>query len=597
MSRKGNVTIHHKGAKNFEDNRKQNKEQKRFTSKSERVDEQMRMWIAYWRCNLHRFAEDLGVRLHLFQKLILFVMEYFPNFMYIASRGTGKSFLIALYAVLKCILYPDLKVVISSATKGQAILMIKQYVKYFYNEYPLIRNEIEDIKDSVNEPKCTFKNGSTITAVTASDTSRGFRSNVLILEEFAIMKKSIIDSVLKKFGTVPRQRAFTYKPEYANYPTEPNREIYISSARYKAEWGWDEVKKFVKGMLQKKNPEDFWYGIMSSDWTLPTHYGLTDEKKLREEIALDGGDDITWSMEMESLFFGENENSYFKFADFDKNRTIAKVEMPHPNELFHNKKKLPERRKKKNGEVCVLSIDVASSPKEDSDNTVFDFLVATEISEGYARQLKYTESVNGQKITEQSLRIKQLWYDFNIDYIVLDVLNVGRELYGLLTQETYDAERDVTYPALIAYNDEDYKKSAYDPNGIPCVFVVKATPDINNDVARSLQNNLRLGKVKIPINESEFRDNSIKHNEKYLEIPIEERLKIEMPYIQTTLMINETINLEYTLNNGKVKLQEVGKARKDRYVALGYGNWFISLLEADLLRKSSDDDDWDVFVM
>ena len=572
------------------------KQPKRFTSKSDRVDDQMRMWISYWRCNLHRFAEDLGVRLHLFQKLILFVMEYFPNFMYIASRGTGKSFLIALYAILKCILYPDLKVVISSATKGQAILMIKQYVRYFYNEYPLIRNEIDEIKDGVAEPKCTFKNGSTITAVTASDNSRGFRSNILILEEFAIMKKGIIDSVLKKFGTVPRQRAFTYKPEYANYPPEPNREIYISSARYKVEWGWGEVKKFVKGMLQKKNPEDFWYGIMSSDYNLPMQYGLTDEKKLREEIALEGGDDITWEMEMMSIWYGFNENSYFKFEDFDKNRVVAKAEYPHANELFHNKKK-PERRKKKHGEISVLSIDVATSPKEDSDNTVLDFIIASEISEGYSRQLKYTESVNGQKITEQAVRIKQLWYDFNVDYIVLDVLNVGRELYGLLTQESYDVDRDMTYPALIAYNDEDYRKTAYDPNGLPCVFVVKATADINNDVARSLQNNLKLGKMKMLINETEFRDNSIKQNEKYLELPIEERLKIEMPYIQTTLMVNETINLEYTINNNKVRLQEVGKARKDRYVALGYGNWFISMLESDLLRKEQDIDDWEVMII
>jgi hypothetical protein len=69
-----------------------------------------------------------------------------------------------------------------------------------------------------------------------------------------------------------------------------------------------------------------------------------------------------------------------------------------------------------------------------------------------------------------------------------------------------------------------------------------------------------------------------------------------MPYIQTTIMINETINLEYTINNGKVRVQEVGRARKDRYTALAYGNWFIGLLEQDLLRKTTDED-WDVFVM
>src|SRR5690606_21125384 len=129
------------------------------------------------------------------------------------------------------------------------------------------------------------------------------------------------------------------------------------------EWSWDEVKKFFKGMTQKTNVEDFWYGIMSSDWTLPTHYGLTDEKKLREEIALEGGDDITWSIEMESLFFGENENSYFKFSEFDKHRKIPKAEYPHHNDLFMGKKKRPERRKKKDGEVTILAIDVATSPK------------------------------------------------------------------------------------------------------------------------------------------------------------------------------------------------------------------------------------------
>ena len=588
-----------KKSANFVDNiseqHRLNKQQKQFTSKSERVDAQMRMWIAYWRCNLHRFAEDMGVRLHLFQKLILFVMDYFPNFMYIASRGTGKSFLIALYAVLKCILYPDIKVVISSATKGQAILMIKQYVRYFYNEYPLIRNEIEEIKDGIQEPKCIFKNGSTITAVTASDNSRGFRSNILILEEFAIMKKSIIDSVLKKFGTVPRQRAFTYKPEYANYPTEPNREIYISSARYKGEWGWDEVKKFFKGMTQKTNPDDFWYGIMSSDWTLPTHYGLTDEKKLREEIALEGGDDITWSIEMLSLWHGESENSYFKYVDFDKNRSVMKAEYPYSHDLFMGKKKRPERRKKKDGEIVVLAMDVATSPKEDNDNTVIDLIIANETSNGYRRSLKYSESINGQKITEQVLRVKQLWYDFNADYIVIDILNVGRELVGLLSQETYDHERDVTYPALNVYNDEDYRKASYDPNGLPCVFAVKASADINNEIARSLKANLNLGKVKLLITESEFRDMTIKQDDSYLNKPIEERLHLEMPYIQTTMMINETINLEYTMMNGKIRVQEAGRARKDRYTALGYGNWFIAMLESELLRKQ-EDDEWEVIV-
>ena len=256
----------------------------------------MRIWVYYWRANLHRFASEMGVRLHFFQSILLNVIDLFPNFIYIASRGTGKSFLIALYAILKAILYPNIRIVISSATKGQSILMIKQYIRYFANEYDLIANEIENINDGISSPSVTFKNGSEIKAVTAADNARGNRCNILILEEFAIMKKSIIDSVLKKFGTVPRQPAYSYKIEWKGYPTEPNREIYISSARYKSEWGWDECKKFFKAMVSKQKKEDFFYGILSSDWKLPAEYGLTDEKKLRTELEVMGGDDITWSM-------------------------------------------------------------------------------------------------------------------------------------------------------------------------------------------------------------------------------------------------------------------------------------------------------------
>ena len=75
-----------------------------------------------------------------------------------------------------------------------------------------------------------------------------------------------------------------------------------------------------------------------------------------------------------------------------------------------------------------------------------------------------------------------------------------------------------------------------------------------------------------------------------------ERQKIEMPYVQTTIMVNETINLEYDENGGKIKIKAVGKARKDRYSSLAMGNWFISQLESDLLRNSDEEEQGFVFL-
>ena len=63
----------------------------------------------------------------------------------------------------------------------------------------------------------------------------------------------------------------------------------------------------------------------------------------------------------------------------------------------------------------------------------------------------------------------------------------------------------------------------------------------------------------------------------YDSLPESIKLKFKMPFIQTTLFINETINLEATYNDQKeVTLKEVGSARKDRYSSLSYLNYFVT---------------------
>ena len=68
--------------------------------KAERIMNAVSRLTAYYRANIHRFAEEyLGLSLRLFQKICLFMMEYSTNFMFIAARGLGKSFLIAIYNI------------------------------------------------------------------------------------------------------------------------------------------------------------------------------------------------------------------------------------------------------------------------------------------------------------------------------------------------------------------------------------------------------------------------------------------------------------------------------------------------------------------
>lgn len=48
------------------------------------------IWTAFYRANPQRFVEDyLGIKLKLFQKILIFMMNISNFFCYIAARGQG----------------------------------------------------------------------------------------------------------------------------------------------------------------------------------------------------------------------------------------------------------------------------------------------------------------------------------------------------------------------------------------------------------------------------------------------------------------------------------------------------------------------------
>lgn len=94
-------------------------------NKQKAYEKSLSEWVMFWRENPHRFAQDyLGIRLKWFQELILYEFDKKTNSIFIGTRGVGKSFLIALFACCMAILYPNSKIVIVCATKGQAIELI-----------------------------------------------------------------------------------------------------------------------------------------------------------------------------------------------------------------------------------------------------------------------------------------------------------------------------------------------------------------------------------------------------------------------------------------------------------------------------------------
>lgn len=86
-------------------------------------------WCTFWRRNMHRFVRDyLKLSLYVYQELSIYLMGISNFICIIASRNDAKSFIIALYACCRCILYPGTKFRIGSATKKQAKLIVSDKI-------------------------------------------------------------------------------------------------------------------------------------------------------------------------------------------------------------------------------------------------------------------------------------------------------------------------------------------------------------------------------------------------------------------------------------------------------------------------------------
>ena len=146
------------------------------------------------------------------------------------NKLLGKSFITAIFVCCRAILYPGSKIIVASGNKDQAGLIITEKIEDLRRNYPALAKEIKKIQNNKDNVKCIFKNGSVITAIASNDGARGLRGNVLVADEFRLIKLDIINSVLKQFLTNPRKPPFLEKPEYKDYPLESNMEIkrYVS---------------------------------------------------------------------------------------------------------------------------------------------------------------------------------------------------------------------------------------------------------------------------------------------------------------------------------------------------------------------------------
>ena len=558
-------------------------------------------WVTFWRRNPGRFVQRyFGIALHLYQHIILYLMDIFPSVCIVAARSAAKSFMIAIFACKEAILRPGSLIVVASATKKQARLIVSEkIVKEILPHSELLAAEIEGIKDSQNEIEVKFKNGSSIVVLVANDNVRGYRATVFIYEEFRMIEKRIIDTVL---SPTLFQRQIRYRnkfpEEYKELGEEP-REVYISSAWYKSHWMWDYMKLVTKDMLTTGKSL-----IIAMDYSVTLMHNIkTRDFLLKERRKLDR---IAWEIEYENHMAAENSHAYFTYEMLDKNRVLKRPFYPRDNEDVRDRVRNRFAIPKQKGEVRVVSCDIAIMGGEANDNSIYTCIRALpeskeykvsdvsgdriEVKQGYRRQVVYMEQEENLETMAQAIRIKQLFADFDADYCVLDTQHAGQSLYDTLAKVLYDVDRNVEYEPWTCINDEGVANRIVIAGQREVVFSVKASLALNSQIANCMKDTLKDRMIELLVSSQEGVEELQKFVPEYATADVATQLFYERPFLETVALINEMIGLDYTIQSqtNLVKISEKSNARKDRYTSVSYGNYFISLLEKDLISDSSE---------
>lgn len=544
---------------------------------------------SYYRANPHRFVKDfLHINLRWFQKIIIYAMNTNSAFCMIGSRGLGKSFLIAIYCCVRCVLFPGTKICIASGTRGQAINILEKIRTEILSRSVELKHELVggDIKISASEARADFKNGSVIKVVTASDSARGNRANVLVLDEFRLIDKETIDTILTKFLTASRQPGYLNKPEYKHLKhSERNRQVYLSSAFFQDHWSYKKVRSFLKNMKALRP----WF-ICSFPYQLAIKEGLSNKDDIADQMADEDFSEIKWSMEMEAEFYGDSENAFFNYESIAKNRRIQYPMLP--DELcikLHNNSKV-RIPPKQNGEVRILSVDVAlmSSKKHKNDaSAIFvNQLLPTKASR-YINNIVYTENTEGTRTEELALRVRKLYEEYLCDYIVLDTRGIGLGVYDALSGDLTDLDSGEIYPALSCCNNAEMASRCTNKNAEKVIWSINGSPRFNSDCAVRLREGFRSGKIRL-LNTEYDGEKAMSTIKGFDSLRGSDQTALTMPYINTTLLINELINLQHENQGGNIRVFEKSGMRKDRYSSLSYSYWVACQLESNI-RKRVDD--------
>lgn len=395
---------------------------------------------------------------------------------------------------------------------------------------------------------------------------------------------NIINTVLRKFLTAPRTPGYLNNPKYAHL-AERNCELYMSSAWFKSHWSYQKLQAYFANMLDDTKR----YYCCGLPYQLAIKEGLLQREQVEDEMSEADFDETSFRMEMGAEWYGDTDGSFFTYDDISQRRKLKTAF--YPLIVYRNHSiKIPDLA---TNEKRILSVDVAllASKKHNNDAACLclNSAIPTENND-YISNIVYIETYEGLTTDELGILVMRMFYQYNCTDLVLDTNGQGIGVYDFIIKDQYDADYGITYDALTCINDQNMADRCKVKNANKVVWSVKANADFNTRAALALRAGFQGGKINLLVSEFDAEE-LVKKIRGFSKMTSMEQARIKAPYAQTSLMINELINLEHEVKGTNIKIKEKSGMRKDRFSSLEYSNWCVQQLALKLKPKNNYTED------
>lgn len=520
-------------------------------------------------------GEDSTFNFYFYQRIFIRVVMRHRYVYATFPRAYSKSFLSMMVLMLRCILYPNSQLFVTTGGKEQAASITVAKIEEICRLLPGLSNEINwsrgASKKSKNDAEYIFKNGSKIDILAAKESSRGQRRTGGLMEECVLIDQTALNEIVIPTTNVNRllPDGTRHKEEVVN-----KSQIYITTAGWKNSFAYQKlIELLIRSIIE---PDEVM--VLGGTYNTPVTEGLLDENFV-EELKLAGTyNEDSFDREYRSKWSGDVENAFFSSEKFDKHRVLLQPEYEYSG------------RSSKSA-YYVLGVDVG---RIGCTTEVCVFKVTPQVQGSALKTLVNIYTYEAEDFEVQAINLKKLYYKYKARIISIDANGLGIGLIDFMTKSQLDPETGDSLPPFGVEGGtsedvlETYKKVNKDPDAEKdALYLVKANAPVNTEAHTYAQTQMSSGKVKFLIDEAQAKT-KLMSTKVGQAMDTDKRNDYLKPFTLTSILREQMLNLVEENEGTNIILKQVSKGiKKDKFSAFEYGLFYVKKQEDKKKNKKS----------